>query len=99
MDRRAFVNAAAWEVRQPATRALGLSRFVPDFVAAAASPTGMPQSASPLGRSPAQQAQPSAPFPTTDPGNLVARALEILAEENDAWQTRQGVNLTPRSIR
>jgi hypothetical protein len=99
MDRKAFVNAAAWELRQPATRRLGLSRFVPDFAGAAANQAGIPQRASRLGYPPVQQAQPLAPFPTTDPGDLVARALQILAEENDAWQARQGLNLTPRSIR
>jgi hypothetical protein len=35
----------------------------------------------------------------TDPSDLVARALQILAEENDSWQARQDVNLAPRSIR
>jgi len=35
----------------------------------------------------------------TDPSDLVARALQNLAEENDAWQARQGVNLAPWSIR
>jgi hypothetical protein len=35
----------------------------------------------------------------TNPADLVARALEILAEENDAWQARRGLNRPPRSIR
>jgi hypothetical protein len=35
----------------------------------------------------------------TDPGDLVARALEILAEEHEAWRTRRGLDLTPRSVR
>ena len=35
----------------------------------------------------------------TDPGDLIARALEILAEEDEAWRARRGLDLTPRSIR
>jgi hypothetical protein len=35
----------------------------------------------------------------TNPADLVARALEILAEENDAWPARRGLNRPPRSIR
>jgi hypothetical protein len=35
----------------------------------------------------------------TNPADLVARALEILAEENDAWRARRGLNHPPRSIR
>ena len=62
MNRRAFFNGAAWEPRQPAPRALRLSRFVPDFVGGTASQAGAPQSASRLGYRSAQQAQPSAPF-------------------------------------
>jgi len=99
MNRRGFLNGAAWEPRLPVTRALSLSRFVPDFVGAKASQTGAPQSASRLGYPSAQQAQSSAPSLMTDPSDLVARALQILAEENDAWQARQGVNLAPWSIR
>jgi len=35
----------------------------------------------------------------TDPGDLVARALAILAEEDEAWQARRFLNPAPRSIR
>ena len=35
----------------------------------------------------------------TNPGDLIARALEILAEEDEAWRARQGLDLTPRSVR
>jgi hypothetical protein len=93
MNRRALLNGAAGVLRQPTTGALPLSHL-PDFVGAAAGQT--PQSASRFGQSSAQTALP---LPTTDPADLVARALEILAEENDAWQARQGLNRPPRSIR
>ena len=46
-----------------------------------------------------RQAAPCISRLVTDPGDLVARALEILAEEDDAWRARQGLDLTPRSIR
>jgi len=35
----------------------------------------------------------------TDPGDLIARALVILAEEEEAWRERRGLDLTPRSVR
>jgi hypothetical protein len=35
----------------------------------------------------------------TDPGNLIARALIILAEEEEASRVRRGFDLTPRSVR
>ena len=35
----------------------------------------------------------------TDPSDLIARALEILAEEDEAWRVRRGLDLTPRSVR
>jgi hypothetical protein len=34
----------------------------------------------------------------TNPGDLIARALEILAEEDEAWRVRRGLDLTPRSV-
>ena len=34
----------------------------------------------------------------TNPGDLIARALEILAEEDEAWRMRRGLDLTPRSV-
>jgi hypothetical protein len=72
MNRRALLNCAVWDPRQP------------------------PQSASRFGQHSAQPAQPPL---MTDPADLVARALEILAEENDAWHARRGLNRPPRSIR
>jgi hypothetical protein len=72
MNRRALLNGAPWDPRQP------------------------PQSASRFGQ---LSAQPALPPLVTDPADLVARALEILAEENDAWQARRGLNRPPRSIR
>jgi hypothetical protein len=35
----------------------------------------------------------------TDPGDLIARALTILAEEEEAWQARRGFDLPSRSVR
>ena len=92
MNRRALLNGAARDPRQPTT-ALPLSHS-PDFVGAAAGQ--IPQSASRFGR---PSAQPALPPLMTNPADLVARALEILAEENDAWQARRGLNRPPRSIR
>jgi hypothetical protein len=46
-----------------------------------------------------QQVPQSAPHLAIDPGDLVERALQILAEEDEAWQARRGINLAPRSIR
>ncbi len=40
-----------------------------------------------------------APLLMTDPSDLIARALEILAEEDEAWRARRGLDLTPRSVR
>jgi hypothetical protein len=98
MNRRAFLNGAAWDPRQPVTRALRISHL-PDFVGTAAGQTGAPVGALRLGHPSAQQAQPSASFPMTDPADLVARALQILAEENDAWQERRSLDRAPRSTR
>ena len=58
-----------------------------------------PQSAARLGDSSVRQAAPCTSRLVTDPGDLVARALEILAEEDEAWRARQGLDLTPRSVR
>jgi hypothetical protein len=47
-----------------------------------------------------QQVAPSAQSVlVTDPGGLVARALEILAEETAAWDVRQAANVSPGSTR
>jgi hypothetical protein len=45
-----------------------------------------------------RQAAPCAPPLVTNPGDLIARALEILAEEDEAWRMRRGLDLTPRSV-
>ena len=51
-------------------------------------------------RRPVQQAVLSAPStPVADPGDLVARALAILAEETEAWHARLAANLPPGSPR
>ena len=55
-----------------------------------------PQNAARLGGSSVRQAAPCTSRLVTDPGDLVARALEILAEEDEAWRARQGLD---RSIR
>jgi hypothetical protein len=46
-----------------------------------------------------RQAAHCAPRLMTDPGDLIARALVILAEEEEAWLARRGFDLTPRSVR
>jgi hypothetical protein len=91
MNRKALSNDAAGVSRQPTTGAL---THLPDFVGAAAVQTH--QSALHFGQ---HSAQPALPLLMTDPADLVTRALEILAEENDAWQARRGLNRPPRSIR
>jgi hypothetical protein len=93
MNRRTLLNGAAGVLRQPTTGALPLAHAL-DFVGAAAGKT--PQSASRFGQ---PLAQPLPPVLMTDPADLVARALEILAEEDAAWQARQGLNRPARSIR
>ena len=48
----------------------------------------------------AHHAMPAAPSaPVADPGDLVARALAILAEETETWHARRTANLTPQSAR
>ena len=51
------------------------------------------------GDSSVRQAAPCARPLVTNPGDLIARALEILAEEDEAWRVRRGLDLTPRSVR
>ena len=93
MNRRTLLNGAAGVLRQPTTGALPLAH-VPDFVGAAAGQS--PQSVARFGQ---PLAQPLPPVLMTDPADLVARALEILAEEDAAWQARRGLNRPARSIR
>ena len=51
-------------------------------------------------RGPEQHTTPADPRAlVTDSGDLVARALVILAEETEVWHTRRDANLPPRSVR
>ncbi len=93
MNRKALLNDPAGISRQPATEALPFAHL-PDFVGAAAVQTH--RSALNFEQ---HSAQPALPLLMTDPADLVVRALEILAEENDAWRARRGLNRPPRSIR
>ncbi len=61
--------------------------------------SGAPQNASRLSDPSVQQALPSSPLLMTNPGDLVARALAILGEEDEAWQARRGLNFAPRGVR
>ena len=56
------------------------------------------QNAARLGDSSVRQAAPCARPLVTNPGDLIARALEILAEEDEAWRVRRGLDLTSRSV-
>ena len=56
------------------------------------------QNAARSGDSSVRQAAPCAPPLVTNPGDLIARALEILAEEDEAWRVRRGLDLTSRSV-
>ncbi len=98
MDRRAFLKGTAGNPRQPISGAPRLPHL-PGFVDAAVAQTRAPLNASRLAGPSVQQAPPSAPRLMTDPGDLVARALAILAEEDEAWQARRFLNPAPRSIR
>jgi hypothetical protein len=89
MDRDAFVKAAA--ITQHAAGALSPSPLLGSADAA-------------LRQVNAQrgvgQAAPVAPgADAADPADLVARALAILAEENELWQTRRAGTPTPRGWR
>jgi hypothetical protein len=57
------------------------------------------QNASHSGLPLAQQSPPAACRPMTHPSDLVARALEILAEEHETWRSRRYVDRAPRSVR
>ena len=62
-------------------------------------PRSAPQNAARLGDPSVRQAAPCAPLLMTDPGDLIARALIILAEEDEAWRARRSLDLTPRRVR
>jgi hypothetical protein len=87
----AFADAAG--VQTGAAQKRGLLRQPFDALQSAR------QNAARLGDSSVRQAAPCAPPLVTNPGDLIARALEILAEEDEAWRARQGLDLTPRSVR
>jgi hypothetical protein len=87
MDRSAFLKGAAGGRRQ--LGALPLSPL-PEFVDAAAAQTRN-------AHQPMQQGPPSTPGISAEPGDLVARALAILAEEAGVLEASQ--SLAPRSIR
>jgi hypothetical protein len=104
-------ESAVGESRFPVQRELPLSRL-PGLVDAAGVQTGVAQKrgrlsrsldaprsgsqgAARLGDSSVREASPL----MTEPGDLVARALEILAEEDEAWRSRRGGDLSPRSVR
>ena len=56
------------------------------------------ENAARLGDSSVRQAAACTPPMVTNPGDLIARALEILAEEDEAWRVRRGLDLTSRSV-
>ena len=87
----AFADAAG--VQTGAAQKRGLLRQPFDALQSAR------QNAARLGDSSVRQAAPCAPPLVTNPGDLIARALEILAEEDEAWRVRRGLDLTPRSVR
>jgi hypothetical protein len=60
---------------------------------------GILQNASRSGLPLAQQSRPTACRPMTNPSDLVARALEILAEEHETWRSRRRLDRAPRSVR
>jgi hypothetical protein len=75
------LNQPPQDQRPPSVRGVGLSHF-PRIVAA-------PATAWYDGR-PVLKSVPVAPNAMmVDPGDLVARALTIIAEETQAWQVRQ----------
>jgi hypothetical protein len=86
MVRGAFLKAPAGPRRHPV--GLPLSPL-PGFVNAAAAQTRN-------AHQPLQQGPPSAVGVSPEPGDLVARALTILAEEAQVLQARRG--LAPRGI-
>jgi hypothetical protein len=105
---RAFLKPAAGDRRQPAALELsGLPRFE-----AAAAQTGASEKREPsrggaeqstrrnaIGGPPVNRSTASVPSIIANPADLVARALAILAEEDETWRARRGPYLAPRSIR
>jgi hypothetical protein len=105
-DRRAFLRGATVNPRQLPSE-VPRHPDLPGFGSAAAGRSGAPQGcdarasqiASRLRLPSVRQAPLSPPpRPMTRPGDLVARALAILAEEDAAWQARRILDRTPRSV-
>jgi hypothetical protein len=106
-DRRVFFRGATLGPRQLPSE-VPRHPDLPDFASAAAGRSGAQQGcdtrrsgasqiASGLRLPSVPHAPPSAPSPR--PGDLVTRALAILAEEDAAWQARRILDRTPRGAR
>jgi hypothetical protein len=90
MHRDAFLKAAA--APQRPTGALPLSPLLGRADATHRQARDAPRAVG--------QAMPVAPgAAVTDPGDLVARALAILGEDNELWQTRRAAKPSPRGSR
>jgi hypothetical protein len=101
MFRSAFLRTAAGDQRQPAPGVLPLSHL-PGFIRAAAQAGSTLRSVTPANASPgAERSAPPAPGSgvSAKPGDLVERALAILAEDAEAPQARGGAKVAPGSIR
>jgi hypothetical protein len=102
MYRSAFLQTAAGDQRQPAPGVLPLSHL-PGFVDAAAAQVGNAlRSVTPANASPgAERLARQVPgwCISAEPGDLVARALAILAEDAETRQARGCANVSLRSIR
>ena len=109
-DQRAFLKAAAMNPRQLPSKTPA-PPDLPGYVSVAAGQPGASQGcdarrsgasqiASRLRLPSVRQAPPSAPpSPMTRPGDFVARALAILAEEDQTWQARRVLDRTRRRVR
>jgi hypothetical protein len=104
MNGKAFPEAAGEDERRSDPEALPIARL-PGFLDVAAAPRGdtrrpeVVQKAWRIAAASVPRVAPSAPSVSADPGDLVARALAILAEETEAWRVRRGANPAPRSSR
>jgi hypothetical protein len=108
VDKGPFLKGLIGDQSRLASQALQFP-YVRRFADAAAAQTGVtrsdqPQSGPPanalrLGSPTKNHAPPSAPLLLADPHELVARALTILAEEEQAWLAQRGINPAPGSVR
>jgi hypothetical protein len=105
---QAFLKAAAAPVALPFSRLSGVVAAVAAQASASrererlggnAHRSGTPQNASGSGAPSVHQSSSSTPGLTPAPGDLVVRALAILAEEDETWQARRSDDLAPRNIR